>query len=755
MIKREIKTFSVNLPDGEIYEANVPIGLLDGMIKKGLCSSEEAESGAAKLPETCSFSADIELSEVEAGRKYIYFEVSGALVKGELFFNGKSCGVINGPYRTYLFDVKDKTVVGKNTVEIRCGEMLEPKRYLTRYGERANEYDTAIHVSDTALLKAPALCISDTAFIKGVNVRQEHSDGRVTISVKADTVGDTNDVRVVASLSAPSGKIYFGGMYDDCIKISVADPELWWPRGYGAQPIYKLTVTLYHGAEFAHVYEKQIGLRTAEALLPDGTAPTFLINGVKVFPRGAAYVKQNAVLTNISDRDIERTVKAAVAANMNTLTVFDENIPISDVFYDLCDKYGIMVWQSVTLPYIAPPAASVFAAGVTQSVEDGIKRLSLHPSVVLMFLEVAEANKEMMRLFADAIEEFRGVSMKILSPVLNEYASDIPFIEKSFDIFKYDERYLFERDASFASGMLYALPSEYTLKSYIPEDEYNLFSSPAEKRTNVSECVRMLENTVKYMKMPYGMSELVYASEIAAGYCISKSVKRARGYDGCASAVLRQLNDGKKTVSSSFIDYFGKAKASMKYIKDAYLPIAIDVIASDEEVSFVLSNLTKKEYKGRLFYALYDTSGTCYLEKNAELTLESGACEKLETSELSRFVSDNPRKFYVVYELYDDKGIILASSEHFVPIKHVEFADPSITAEISGMGKKFSVKLAAENYAYAVKVDFDGLNVNFSDNFVNLYGKSAVIINFETEEVVTLGELEKRLRIYSPYSIGR
>lgn len=755
MIKRNVKNITVTLPNGEIFESCAPIGLLSAMIQRGMISAGDAEDGKINLPDSCTFASEILFSEADAKKRYVYIEVSGVLGEGEFFLNGKSCGVINNPQRTYLFDVADKVVPGNNIAEIRCSEPFVPKQMLNRYGERASEYDNAICVADYGVLNPISVYVSDCAFINGVRVRQEHNDGKVSVFVSAETIGDKDDVRIVASLSAPSGKIYFGGAYEKEIKISVADPELWWPKGYGAQPIYKLTVTLYHGAEVADVYEKRVGLRKAEVLHSENSVPALYVNGVKVFSRGATYVKQNAVFTSISNESIEFIVKSATKANMNTLTVFDEAAPLPEHFYDLCDKLGIMVWQSVTLPYIAPPAASVFAAGVSAAIEDSVKRLSLHPSVAMFFFSFVETNKQMMRLFKDSIEEFRSVSSRILDPVFKKCASDVPFVADPHDIFKHDESYLFEKDAGYAYRTLYALPSEYTLKNYLDEKNYNLFSYESERRTNVPKCLLMLENTVKHMKMPTGMSELVYASEVAAGYESAQSVKRARRSGICYSAVLRQLNDGKKTVSGSFIDYFGKHKATMKFISEAYAPITVDVVPCVNETEFWVINSTKRNVSGKLIYALYDTCGKCYTEKHLELSLGAGECVEAEKVDFSRYVGENADMYYVTYELYDEKGIVATGSEHFVPIKHVQFADPKITAEISGMGKRFSVKLTSDTYAYSVKVDFDDLNVNFSSNFVNLYGKTPVVIDFETAEVVTLGELQNKIKIYSPYSIGK
>ena len=755
MVRRDVKNLSVKLTDTESYSGSIPFGVLSAMIENGLCTSADAEDGKVILPESCTLASVIELSESEAKRKYVYIELGGVCAKGELFFNGKSCGVINNPYRTYMIDVADKALAGSNTVEIKCTEPISPKQHLDSYGERSEEYDVAERVLDYAVLYPIGVYVSDTAFINGVSVRQEHIDGKVNLFVEASSLGDKNDVRIVASLSAPSGKIYFGGAYEKDIKITVSDPELWWPKGYGAQPLYKLSVTLYHGADVADVYEKRIGLRAVKLEKDEHSVYSVFVNGLKIFSRGAAYVRQNAVLTGVGKRAIESVIKSAAWANMNTLAVFDEAIPLPDEFYDLCDKNGLLVWQSLTLPYIAPPAASVFAAGVTASVEDRIKRLSTHPSVALMFLSVVETGKEMMRLFKDAIEEFRAVSLRILGPVLNKYATGVPFISDPHDVFKNDERYLFEKDAAFAYGTLYALPSEYTLKSYIPEGEYNLFSAASEKRTKAAECMMMLENTVKHMRMPYGMGELVYAAELSAGLELSRSIKKARACEYSSGAILRQLNDGKKTVSAAMLDCFNKSKASLKFVRDANAVVCLNVTPCRDETEFYLINSGKKKYTGRLVIALYDTDGKCYEEKNIDLSLESGEGSVVYTADFSRHISDAEERFYVTYELYDEKGIISSGSEHFVPLKYVAFRDPKITAEISGMGKRFSVKLNSEYYAYAVKVDFEGINANFSSNFVNLYGKTPVVVEFECADVVTLSELEKSLKIYTPYSVGR
>ena len=157
----------------------------------------------------------------------------------------------------------------------------------------------------------------------------------------------------------------------------------------------------------------------------------------------------------------------------------------------------------------------------------------------------------------------------------------------------------------------------------------------------------------------------------------------------------------------------------------------------------------------KLIFALYSAEGKCFEEKQIDVFAVASTACMVEKIDFSRHVKENPERFYVTYELYDEKGIIASGSEHFVPIKHFEFSNPEITAEISGMGKRFSVKLNSSCYAYAVKVDFEDENVNFSSNFINLYGKTPVVVSFETADVTTIEELKNKLKIFSPYSIGK
>ncbi|MCK7536115.1 MAG: hypothetical protein MZV63_36570 [Marinilabiliales bacterium] len=73
------------------------------------------------------------------------------------------------------------------------------------------------------------------------------------------------------------------------------------------------------------------------------------------------------------------SVKSAADANMNMLRVWGGGIYENDLFYDLCDQYGIMVWQDFMFACAMYPGNDEFLENVRQEAIDNVKRLRNHP----------------------------------------------------------------------------------------------------------------------------------------------------------------------------------------------------------------------------------------------------------------------------------------------------------------------------------------------------------------------------------------
>lgn len=167
------------------------------------------------------------------------------------------------------------------------------------------------------------------------------------------------------------------------VEVVVPDPDLWWPVGYGAQPLQDLHVTLNSREDELHTWHRRIGLRTVTLDTSDdehGTAFTLRVNGVPVFAKGANWIPDDHLLTRITRERLARRLDQALEANLNLLRVWGGGIYESEDFYSLCDERGLMVWQDFLLAYPEEePHRSEFEA----EAREHVTRLTAHPSLVL------------------------------------------------------------------------------------------------------------------------------------------------------------------------------------------------------------------------------------------------------------------------------------------------------------------------------------------------------------------------------------
>lgn len=118
---------------------------------------------------------------------------------------------------------------------------------------------------------------------------------------------------------------------------------------------------------------------------PDSLGKSFYfkIDDKPVYMKGANYIPSDAFLSRVNKKDYEKIVLSAKDANMNMLRVWGGGIYEDDYFYDLCDKYGINVWQDFMFAGTMVPGDKAFFDNVKEEVQYQVKRLRHHPSIVL------------------------------------------------------------------------------------------------------------------------------------------------------------------------------------------------------------------------------------------------------------------------------------------------------------------------------------------------------------------------------------
>jgi beta-mannosidase len=201
--------------------------------------------------------------------------------------------------------------------------------------------------------------------------------------------------RVAARLRSPAGAVLAEVAQERFFNVgldrwetffTIQDPELWWPNGMGGQPLYTLEVSVETDGAERDQWTRRIGLRTMaldRSPLPEGHRFVIRINDQEVFCRGGNWAPADGIPARVGVRRLEHLVAEAARANLNMLRIWGGGIYEDDAFYDLCDRFGILVWQDFMFAVTPPDHRKDFRDLVRDEAEAVIRRLRHHPCLAL------------------------------------------------------------------------------------------------------------------------------------------------------------------------------------------------------------------------------------------------------------------------------------------------------------------------------------------------------------------------------------
>jgi len=168
--------------------------------------------------------------------------------------------------------------------------------------------------------------------------------------------------------------------------VEVPDAPVWWPVGYGDQPLVDAHVTLSADERELGRWQRRLGFRSVDvdrSRDEHGTRFTFVVNGQPVFVRGANWIPDDHLLTRITRERLARRIDQALGAHLNLLRVWGGGIYESEDFYELCDERGVLVWQDFLLACAAYPEEAPILGELEAEARENVVRLASHPSLVL------------------------------------------------------------------------------------------------------------------------------------------------------------------------------------------------------------------------------------------------------------------------------------------------------------------------------------------------------------------------------------
>lgn len=170
------------------------------------------------------------------------------------------------------------------------------------------------------------------------------------------------------------------------IPVSINEPKLWWSRGLGDPHMYSFVTEVLKGEQVLADSTVKTGLRSIRLVRDKdeaGASFYFELNGVAVFAKGANHIPNDSFITEITAERYRHEIVSAAESNMNMLRVWGGGIYEEDVFYELCDEYGLLVWQDFMFACSMYPGDEAFLNSVRHEAIDNVKRLRNHPSIVL------------------------------------------------------------------------------------------------------------------------------------------------------------------------------------------------------------------------------------------------------------------------------------------------------------------------------------------------------------------------------------
>ncbi|MFC5404142.1 glycoside hydrolase family 2 protein [Cohnella soli] len=134
-------------------------------------------------------------------------------------------------------------------------------------------------------------------------------------------------------------------------ELKVPNPQLWYPNGYGFQPLYQVNVRL-QSSEGVILDERTFatGIRKLEYRRnddsPEDALPyTVIINNKRIYIRGVNMTPLDHLYGNVTNEQYSWMVRLMRQGNMNMVRIWGGGLIEKTKFYELCDANGIMIWQ--------------------------------------------------------------------------------------------------------------------------------------------------------------------------------------------------------------------------------------------------------------------------------------------------------------------------------------------------------------------------------------------------------------------------
>lgn len=554
------------------------------------------------------------------------------------------------------------------------------------------------------------------------------------------------------------------GLNIDTFSYTIDHPKLWNTNGLGEAHLYTCGFEIRKGASILAVKKINIGLRKLELVKEKdlfGESFYFKLNGKPVFMKGANYIPQDNFVPRTKHTEYEGLIAMAKNANMNMLRVWGGGVYPDDEFYDLCDRYGILVWQDFMFACSMYPGDSAFMKNVELEVKEQTQRLQNHPSIALWCgnnesdegwhnwgwqKQYKYSVQDSTKIWNDYIKLFHEVIPNAIETDGIAYHPSSPSIGWGHpeSLVKGDSHYwgvwwgmepfgVYEKKVGrFMSEYGFqGMPEVNTLKKVSDTLSLNSLSIKAHQKhpTGYQTIQTYME---REYQVPNDFLKFNYVSQLLQRDGMKTAIeahRRAMPY--CMGTLYWQLNDCWPVTSWSAIDYYNKPKALYYHTKHLYNDILISVHKNRNQYDVYIISDRSEDIIGELELSVKNTKGEILAKQTKTLNIQRNSSQvyvTLKEEELKQF---SKSETYLAIELKTKDGEKRYFTNYFfAQPKALKLYKPELKIELSKDRK--SLYVSSQTFVKDLYLFSENPLVEFENNFIDLEPGKPEIIRLKT-----------------------
>jgi len=483
--------------------------------------------------------------------------------------------------------------------------------------------------------------------------------------------------------------------------------------------------------------------------------------------KGANYIPQSSFPGIVTNDQYFKIIADAKSANMNMLRVWGGGIYEKEIFYDLCDEAGILIWQDFMFANAMYPKDSLFLKNIKKEAGFQVDRLSKHPSIAVWCgnNEIDEAwhNWGWSTNYSktDSTEiwnNYVSIFQKLLPEIVERYSSNIPYTSSSPLFGRGNSRSSFEGDNHYwyvwhdaydfdwYNKVTGRFMSEFGFQSFPSPEAIEYFDSSKSKSID-SEVMMAHQKHHKgnflinhYMKdyypIPNEFEDFIYVSQLLQAEGIRTGIlaqRRAKPY--CMGSLYWQLNDCWPAISWSSIDYLGNWKALHYYAKQDFKNVIINPYIHNDTVDIFIASDSLHSLNAQLDITLLNFKGEKLHFDQKHINIENTSSSWYSKSIIELLKKYNPNKTLLLVELKSNQIIIDSRIIFFTQPKNLFLSEFDIDTKTNPIKEGYEILFNSKNLIKNLYIHIP-IKGQLSDNYFDLLPNTEKKVIFITKEKI-------------------